>query len=121
MMLSISVVDYLQIEPEGETALLPVVVMTMLVDRVYTVTDESGLRIAIIRLFWTFIVGLICYFILQMELVGHYLLQYPELHVGTLVLALLLGSYKRKKLSSLHFFRWLREPKKQEAGSIEKK
>jgi hypothetical protein len=120
MLLSISVMDFLQIEPEGETALLPVVVMTMLVDRVYTVTDESGVRIAMTRLFWTFIVGLICYFILQMELLGHYLLQYPELHFGTLALALLLGSYKGKKLSSLPFFKWLSEPRQYKAGSKKK-
>lgn len=117
MVLGMSILDYFQLQPEGQSVLLPVVVMTMLVDRFYTVMDESGKRIASIRLLWTFLVGLVCYFILQMESLGHLLLQYPELHFITFALALLLSIYKGKKLSGTTFFRWLREPKKGHPGT----
>jgi transglutaminase-like putative cysteine protease len=111
MALSVSVLDHFQLHPAGTVVLLPIIVLTGLVDRVYTVADEAGVEIALIRLAWTTLIGICCYVIFQQAALGHLLLAYPELHFITLALALLLGGYTGKKLNAHATFHWLAEPK----------
>ncbi|MCW9023642.1 MAG: transglutaminase-like domain-containing protein [Gammaproteobacteria bacterium] len=109
MILSVSIMEYFQLQTEGQIVLVPMVIMTMLVDRFYTVLDESGAHIAITRLYWTITVAVISFFLFQMDFLGYFLLKYPEFHLFTLSSALLLSVYKGKKLSNLELFKWIRE------------
>ena len=104
--------DYFSISPAGHVLLLPIIILTSLVDRLYKTLDEDGIKIALIRLVWTAIVGSGCYFILLQEQLGHLILAYPEIHLITIALVILLANYKYRKLSDFRYFAWLAEPRK---------
>jgi hypothetical protein len=65
-----------------------------------------------VRLVWTAIVGSGCYFILLQEQLGQLILSFPEIHLITIALVILLANYKYRKLSDLRYFSWVAEPRK---------
>jgi len=103
----ISVLDFIRVNPAGHMVLLPMVVLTTIVDRVYSVADEKSKRVALLQLFWTVVVALCCVLLFQWAPAGRLLLVYPELHLITLALLLLLGLYDGKKLIEISHFRFL--------------
>lgn len=111
MMLSVSLLDYLGLNPTGKLTLLPMVVLTSLVDRVYSVADEDGMHVAGVRLGWTAGVGVVCFGMFLWKGLGHILLEFPELHFYTIAAMLVFGLYKGKKLCDVPAFRFLAEPK----------
>ncbi len=112
MAFSISVLDFVSAQPAGHLVLLPMVVLTTIVDRVYSVADENSKRVALLRLFWTIVVALCCVLIFQWGRVGRLLLFYPEIHLITLAVLLLLGLYDGRKLTDISYFRFLVEKTK---------
>lgn len=110
MMLAVSMLDYFGLNPTGHIALLPMVVLTSLVDRIYTVSDEDGMPVAAVRLFWTTIVGVMCFLMFLHKQLGQFVLEFPEVHFFTVALMLLFGLYAGKKLTDLPFFEILGEP-----------
>ena len=112
MTLGISIMDFLSLGSDGNLILVPIIILTSLIDQLYKSLDENGVRIAMSRLLWTIVVGIGCYFILREETVGHILLAYPEIHFITIILVLFLSDYKYKKLSSIKGFKWIGEPEK---------
>lgn len=110
MILGVSILDYLRLSSSGHVVLLPVVILTMLVDRIYTTTDEKGLQTAMIRLFWTIAIAIVCLGIVQQEWLGHLLLQYPEAQLITIALILLLSAYKGKNFLDHFPIKGLIEP-----------
>lgn len=112
MTLSVSIMDYYSINPAGHVVLLPIIILTTLIDRLYKSLDEDGAKIAMVRFGWTTVIAIGCYFILIQEQLGKLLLDYPEIHMFTLTLVLLLSTYKYKKLSDIRFFKWINEPEK---------
>lgn len=120
MMLAVSILDYFGLNPTGHIALLPMVVLTSLVDRIYTVGDDDGLRVAAVRLMWTAIVGLICFGMFLFKPAGVFVLNFPEVHFFTIGLMLLFGLYAGRKLSDFKYFAWLTEPKAEKKEGEEK-
>lgn len=112
MVLSVSVMDYFGLNPDAKVVLLPIIVLTNLVDRFYSVMDEQGPFTASYRLIWTAIVTLGCILLFAMPLFQQTVLNYPEMHLMVLALILLLGQYKGKKLSDMPRFSWIKEPRK---------
>jgi hypothetical protein len=104
----------IQFDPSVDSAvvLLPIVILTTLVDRIYAIADENGPRVALFRLGWTIIAALASLLILLQRHWGEWLLVYPEMHAITLVAILLLGRYRGRRLLSLPGLKWLREPVK---------
>lgn len=100
---------------DGIVVLLPVVVLTMLIDRIYTVADQNGMRTAMVRLFWTVVSALISLLVLLQADWGIWLVAYPELHAVTLAVIILIGQYKGPKLSSVNALSWLHEPESTKA------
>lgn len=90
--------------------LLPVVILTMLVDRIYSVSDERGLHTAMVRLFWTLVAAFFSLLVLWQSSWSMWLVAYPETHLVTLAFIILIGLYRGPKLSELAVFYWLREP-----------
>jgi hypothetical protein len=109
---SVSIMDYFQLNPNPSIILLPIIILTNLVDRFYSTTDEHGFIASIYRLTWTFVVTAICFFVFIIEPLQHLVLSYPEIHFFTLAFILLISAYKGKKLSSLPYGKWLKEPKR---------
>lgn len=112
MTLVVSLLIYFNPTLDSAVVLLPTVILTMLVDRIYTVADETGLRIALFRLGWTMLAALFSLVILLQSEWGAWLLAYPEMHAITVALIILLGRYQGQRLSDLYGLNWLREPAK---------
>jgi hypothetical protein len=112
MTLTVSILEYFHFTPAGHVVLLPLVVLTTIVDRTYTAVDRDGKRIALKRLGWTIGVAIGCVWLFQWEFIGRLLLVHPELHFITLALLLLLGLYNTRKLSDFLFFQFLAEDHK---------
>jgi len=95
---------------DSMVVLLPIVILTMLVDRIYSISDERGVRTAMIRLFWTLVSAFISLVVLWQIDWSRWLVSYPETHLLTLTVIISIGLYRGRKLSELPVFSWLREP-----------
>jgi transglutaminase-like putative cysteine protease len=112
MVFGISLMDYFNYNPDAAVVLLPIVIVTTLIDRFYSALDEHGITIAMRRLGWTAVIGMLCYLVLRLEGVGYWILSYPEVHFITLAAILSLTLYKYRPLSKLKHFTWIAEPKR---------
>jgi hypothetical protein len=112
MVLSVSVLDYFDLNTSGHTILLPIVILTSLVDRFYSYWDTAGMHPAMIRLGVTVVIAMLCIPVLQNHDLGQLLLRYPELHLFTAALMLGFSAYSRKKLTDFPALRLLGENKK---------
>ena len=83
----ISALEYFRIAPGTQAVLLPMVILTMLVERFYITTQEDGAGIAFQHLLGTLVVGFCCYLVLCWEAVAQLILAYPEAHCFTRRLA----------------------------------
>ena len=89
----ISALEYFRISPGTQAVLLPMVILTMLVERFYITTQEDGAGIAFQHLAGTLVVGFCCYLVLCWEAVAQLVLAYPEAHCFTVALLVLIGRY----------------------------
>ncbi len=110
MVLGVSLMAYGDYVAAGLVVLLPIVILTNLVDRVYSVADEDGLRVALVRLAWTAVVGLVCFLVFLNGRLGDALVRYPELHLFTIALIVSIANYRGRRLSNLRMLHWLTEP-----------
>ena len=108
MTLAVSVMDYFYLNPMGHVVLLPIVVLTSFIDRIYTTFDDLGMRQVVIRLVGTVIVTVCCFVIFSSSVVADWIVNYPETHFITLGLVVLFSLYKKKKLVELPGFTWLK-------------
>ena len=114
LVFAVSLLDYLGLTPGADAVLLPMVILTMIIERFYVSTEEDGLGASLQMLFGTLLVGLCCYFVLQGEQVGRLLLNYPELHLFSLALLIGLGRYTGYRLTELWRFRDFAVPSSEE-------
>lgn len=98
MALAVSIMEHFDLLTGARVVLLPIVILTSLVDRVYAVVDEQGLYAALLRLLWTGITAVGCFFILHAEQLGEWLVKYPELHLVTIALVLAFAAYRGPRL-----------------------
>jgi hypothetical protein len=107
----ISSLEYFRIAPGTQAVLLPMVILTMLVERFYITTQEDGPGVAFQHLAGTLIVGFCCYLVLCWEAVAQWLLAYPEAHCFTVALLVLIGRYTGYQLFEPWRFRDLADLK----------
>lgn len=108
--LAVSMLDYLEFQQGGKVILLPIIILTSLIDRLYRTIEDKGLNIAMRRLAWTVIIALFCLPVIQFETLGQLMVSYPEVHLTTLALFLLISTYQGKQLVRLPLVRLLAEP-----------
>ncbi len=101
----VSIIDYL--DPVGgvRAVLLPLVILTILIERFFVTAEEDGTTFAIQLVVGTFVVAAFCYLILSWERVGQILLIYPELHFFTVAAFIWIGRYSGYRLVELWRFR----------------
>lgn len=116
---SASLMEYFEVNTGGALVLLPIVVLTSLVDRFYSVLDEKGWHAAMIRLGWTLALSALCLPVVQYEPLGDLLTRYPELHLVTLAAILTLSLYRGKQLTELATFGWLNGPAEKKPANRE--
>ena len=114
---------FIYFDPAADSivVLLPVVVLTMLVDRIYTIADQRGMRTALIRLFWTTVAAFVSLLILLQADWSIWLVAYPEIHALTLAVIIIIGLYQGPKLSEVPALGWLHEPDSMVSRSTDKR
>ncbi len=105
LVFGVSALAYFDLTPGPHAVLLPMVILTMIVERFYVQTQEDGATVAVRRLAGTIIVGFFCYLVLRWEFVAQLLLTYPEAHLLTLAVLILIGRYTGYRLAELWRFR----------------
>ena len=101
----VSLLDFFRWTPGAHAVLLPMVILTMIVERFYVTAEEDGLHVAVQRLAGTILVGSVCYLILRWETVARLLLVYPEAHLFTVAALIMTGRYTGYQLTELWRFR----------------
>jgi transglutaminase-like putative cysteine protease len=105
MVFGVSLSDYLHWSASTQPVLLPMVILTMTVERYYLTTEEDGPKYAVQLLAGTMLLAFLCYLVLTWDPVGQRLLKYPELHLFTIAALVLLGRYTGYRLTELWRFR----------------
>lgn len=105
----ISVLHYLMPAISAEVVLLPMIILTMLIERFHVGAEEDGLAHTIKLAGGTLLVAILCYLILGSERVGDWVLTYPEAHFFTIAAFVALGRYAGYRLTELWRFRDLVE------------
>lgn len=108
MALSVSVVSYFSIDSSGNFILLPTIILAFVVDQFYSYMEKSGTKSALIRLGITVVTALLCMPILEFELLREFILTFPEIHLLSVALVIMLSVYKGKKLTEYGHFNFLR-------------
>ncbi len=93
MVFGVSLLDYFRLTPGVYAVLLPMVILTMIVERFFVTAEEDGMHVAVQRLAATGLVGFVCYLVLRWETVAQLLLIYPEVHLFTVAALILIGRY----------------------------
>ena len=117
MVMGISVMDYFDLNPDPQVILLPIIVLSALVDRFYSAVDEHGPATAIYRLGWTIAITMICVAIFSLEVLQQLVLTYPEAQIFVLLGILLTGKYEGVTLTKHPAFLWMSEPRSRKSVS----
>jgi hypothetical protein len=110
MVFGVSLLQYFDLTPSTQAVLLPMVILTMTVERFYLTSEEDSVRHALRLLAGTLLVSFLCYLVLRWRTVGAVLLLYPEMHLFTVGVLILLGRYTGYRLTELWRFRDLVGP-----------
>jgi 7 transmembrane helices usually fused to an inactive transglutaminase/Transglutaminase-like superfamily len=100
----LSVLHYLLPSKSAEVVLLPMVIMTMLIERFHVSAEEDGLMFTLQLAVGTLLVAILCYLVLVWESVGELVLTYPEIHFFTIAAFIFLGRYAGYRLTELWRF-----------------
>jgi transglutaminase-like putative cysteine protease len=106
----VSLFDFLGVTPGAQAVLLPMVILTILIERFHVTVEEDGLVYALQLTVGTVIVAALCYLVLGWDAVGEWVLTYPEVHFFTIAAFILLGRYAGYRFTELWRFRDLVEP-----------
>lgn len=102
---SVSLIDYMAPFSGVRTVLLPLVILTILIERFFVTAEEDGTTFAIQLVVGTFVVAGFCYLLLRWEELGQVLLIYPEMHFFTIAAFIWIGRYSGYRLVELWRFR----------------
>jgi transglutaminase-like putative cysteine protease len=105
MVLGIAVMNYFNKAPGGQTVLLPMVILTNLVERFYVTSEEDNFLYAMRLLITTMLMALAIYLLLNWRILGNALFDFPELHFFTVAVLVLMGRYTGYRLTELVRFR----------------
>jgi hypothetical protein len=105
IMLIVSVLDYFNLTPSAQAVILPMVILTMTIERFFLTSEEDSTGVAVQRLATTVLVGACCYGVLRWQTVGRLVFTFPELHFFTIAGLILLGRYSGYRLTELWRFR----------------
>lgn len=106
----VSALDYLRLTPSADAVLLPLVILTILIERFTVTTEEDSLAESMRLLAGTLFVAGCCYLVLRWEVVGRTIVIYPEAHCLTIAALIAIGRYTGYRLVELWRFRDLVGP-----------
>lgn len=101
----VSLLNYMTPIQGTNAVLLPLVILTILIERFHVTSEEDGLSFAIQLVLGTVVVAAFCYLLLRWDEVGRLMLIYPEAHFFTIAAFILIGRYTGYRLTELWRFR----------------
>ena len=108
LMLILSIISHrLGFESGLSVALFPMVILAMTIERMSVVWEERGSVEAIQQGIGSLLVAVVCYAVMDLEVVKHTVFVFPELLLFVLAVTLLLGRYTGYRLLELYRFREL--------------
>lgn len=105
MAIAVSVLDHLGLTPSARAVLLPMVILTMIIERFYVRSEEEGFACALKLLGCTFFVAFCCFMLFQRKGLGNLVLTFPEAQFLVMALLILIGRYSGYRLTELWKFR----------------
>jgi hypothetical protein len=106
----ISILYYMVEPPSAEVVLLPLVIMTMLIERFHVTAEEDGMVYTLQLAAGTLLAAILCYLVLVWKEVGELALTYPEIHFFTIAAFIFLGRYAGYRMTELWRFKDLVGP-----------
>jgi hypothetical protein len=103
--------DKLDFERGLSVALFPLVILTMTIERVSVIWDESGPADAIKLAALSLVIAAVCYLLMSAAPVQYVFFAFPELVLVLMALTLLIGRYTGYRLTELIRFKVLAEPR----------
>jgi 7 transmembrane helices usually fused to an inactive transglutaminase/Inactive transglutaminase fused to 7 transmembrane helices len=88
-------------------SLFPIVILTMTIERMSLLWEESGGNDAIMTGLGSLLASSLCYYAMYNPLVGHLVFAFPELLLTVLAVTILLGRYNGYKIAEYFRFRAL--------------
>lgn len=101
----VSALHYMIPAISAEVVLLPMIIVTNLIERFHVSADEDGIVYTVRLAVGTLFVALLCYLVLMSDSVGNFVLTYPEAHFFTIAVFIMLGRYAGYRLTELYRFR----------------
>jgi hypothetical protein len=86
-------------------SLLPIVILTMLIERVYITTSEEGVREALLRAFWSVLVASAIHPIFRSAHAEYLMFSFPELVIVVMGILVWMGGYMGYRIADLIRFR----------------
>ena len=102
---AVSTFDYFALTSSARAVILPMVILTMLIERFYITSEEDGFRQAAMRLVLTLLVAACCLLILRWKRLGQLALTFPEGELLVVAGLLLIGRYSGYRFAELVRFR----------------
>lgn len=100
----VSLLDYSGRTLSSQAVLLPMVILTNLIERFHVSREEDGAIYTFQLAIGTLVVAVLCYLTLRWEDVGQFILIYPEAHFFTIAAFIALGRYAGYRLTELWRF-----------------
>ena len=88
-------------------ALFPIVILAMTIERMTVIWDEKGPKEALTQAAGSFLVAVLCYLVMNLDIVRHWVFVFPESLLLVLAATLALGRYSGYRLAELPRFRVL--------------
>ena len=108
LMLAITVLSYrLGVEEGLSIALFPMVIISMVIERMSIVWEERGAGTAIREGFGSLAIAALTYLVMTIDMLAYWVTVFPEVNLVVLGLIIALGRYTGMRLSELLRFRAL--------------
>ena len=105
LIVAVSVCEYFGFAPTARSILLPVVIMTMMIERFFITLEEDGGKDALKVLCGTIVAAICCFILLHSAPIGQVVLTFPEMQLFVAAAFVLIGRYSGYRLSELWRFR----------------
>jgi len=105
MVLAVAVLDYLSLTPSASAVVLPIVILTMMIERFNIIAEEDGLPNALKIFATTIFVAASCFLVMKVDWFGRTALIFPEVHLLNIAILILIGRYSGYRLSEIWRFR----------------
>jgi hypothetical protein len=104
---AVSLLDYIGVTPGAQAVLLPMVILTMTIERMSIGWEEAGPREALQQAGGSLLAASLAYLVMTERQVQHLVFMFPELLLIVLAITLALGRYTGYRLTELGRFKAL--------------